>query len=89
VVNKHQIFLHSIHGNTRGQTERDILSHKNFIPFANPYVQITPPRRAVVVFQATLNGRRIASENARTILLQRYNQVAEFTKDMLDTFFDA
>jgi hypothetical protein len=89
VVNKHQSFLNSIHGTTRGQTERDILSHKSFIPFVNPYVQITPPGKASVVFQATFDGKRIAPESARAILLQRYNQVAEFTKDMLDTFFDA
>ena len=88
VVNKHQGFLASVHS-TRGQTERDVLSHKSFIPFVNPYIQIAPPGKASVVFQATLDGKSIVSENARTILLRRYNQAAEFTKDMLDAFFDA
>lgn len=88
IVNKYQSFLDSIHG-SRGRIERDILSHKLFIPFVNPYVQITPPGKVSVVFQATLDGRRVAPESARAILLQRYNQVAEFTRDMLDAFFDA
>ncbi len=37
VVSRHQGFLDSIHssGVGRGQTERDILSHKSFIPFVN------------------------------------------------------
>jgi hypothetical protein len=90
-VSRHQDFLDSIHssGVGRGQTERDILSHKSFIPFVNALVYINPPGKVSIVFQATVDGRTIAPENARAILHQRYNQVAEFTKDMLDTFFDA
>lgn len=91
VVNRHEGFLSLIHSSEqgRGKTERDILSHMSFIPFVNPYVQITPPGKVSVVFEATLDGKRIAPESARAILLQRYNQIAEFTKDMLDAFFDA
>ncbi len=91
VVSRHQGFLDSIHssGVGRGQTERDIRSHKSFIPFVNALVYINPPGKVSIVFQATVDGRKIAPENARAILHQRYNQVVEFTKDMLDTFFDA
>ena len=91
VVNRHEDFLSLIHSSEqgKGKTERDILSHMSFIPFVNPYVQITPPGKASVVFQATFDGKTTAPESARAILLQRYNKIAEFTKDMLDTFFDA
>ena len=91
VVSRHQGFLDSIHSSEagRGQTERDILSHRKFIPFVNALIYINPPGEVSIVFQATVDGRKIAPENARAILHQRYNQVAEFTKDMLDTFFDA
>lgn len=91
VVNRHQGFLDSIHtsGRGRGQTERDILSHKTFIPFVNALVFINPPGDVSIEFQATLDGRRVAPNNARAILLQRYNEVTEFIKDMLDTFFSA
>jgi hypothetical protein len=41
-----------------------------------------------VVFQATLDKKTVVPESARTILQERYDQIAEFTKDMLDTFFD-
>jgi hypothetical protein len=91
VVSRHQSFLNSIHSSTqgRGQTERDILSHTSFIPFVNPYVLITPPGKVSVVFQATLDKKTVVPESARAILYGRYNQIAEFTKDMLNTFFDA
>lgn len=91
IVSKHQSFLSSIHSYTqgRGQTERDILSHMGFIPFANPYVQITPPGEVSLVFQAAVNKRTVAPESARAILQERYNQIAGFTKDTLDAFFDA
>lgn len=91
VVRKHEEFLRLIHSSEqgRGKTERDILSHLSFIPFVNPYVQITPPGQVSVVFQATFDGRSVVPESARAILLQRYKQIAEFTKDMLDAFFDA
>jgi hypothetical protein len=91
VVNRHQGFLDSIHtsGRGRGQTERDILSHKTFIPFVNALVFINPPGDVSIEFQATFDGRRVAPNNARAILLQRYSEVTEFTKDMLDTFFGA
>lgn len=91
VVSKHQSFLNSIHSSTsgRGQTERDIVSHQNFIAFASPYVQITPPGEVTVVFQAAVNRKTVASESARAILHERYNHIAEFTKDMLDAFFNA
>lgn len=90
VVRRHQGFLDSIHSSEvgRGQTERDILSHKRFIPFANALVYVNPPGKVSIVFQATVDGRTIAPEDARAILHQRYNQLAAFTKDMLDTFFD-
>ena len=91
VINKHRSFLAPIHSSEvgRGKTERDRLSHKWHIPFVNPYVAMTPPGKAFVVFQATLNGRSIEPEDARTILHHRYDQTVEFTKDMLNAFFDA
>jgi hypothetical protein len=91
VVSKHQSFLSPIHSSEsgRGQTERDILSHQYFIPFASPYVQITPPGKVSVVFQAAVNRRTVAPESAKAILHERYNHIAEFTKDMLDAFFNA
>src|SRR5260370_18211351 len=51
VVSRHQGFLDSIHssGVGRGQTERDILSHKSFIPFRQVairvYLKPEPPKR--------------------------------------------
>ena len=91
VVSKHQNFLSSLHSSEsgRGQTERDILSHKNFISFASPYVQITPRGEVSVVFQASVNRKTVAPESARAILHERYNHIAEFTKDILDAFFNA
>lgn len=90
VTSRHQDFLDSIHSyiQGRGRTERDILSHKYFIPFANALVYINPPGKVSIDFQATVDGRKIAPENARAMLHQRYNEVAAFTKDMLDAFFD-
>lgn len=90
-VSRHESFLSSLHSSAqgRGKTERDILSHLSFIPFVNPFIQITPPGKVSVVFQATFDGRSVVPESARVILQRRYEQIAEFTKDMLDAFFDA